>query len=127
MFSLLHWLRQSPTAYCSQPHAVLTPVQKRLSQQYSPDGFPQPDSDDDFANGSISVFRLLFDIAAENLKAHDDLPPSNFDYDEAMRSNVMDAIFEVLTKDSQPVEIDSAGHTLYAMDGNKDLLMSNPF
>ena len=34
----------------------------------------------------------------------------------------MDAIFEVLTKDSQPIEIDSIGHTLYAMDGNKDLL-----
>jgi hypothetical protein len=102
-------------------------VQKRLSRQYSPDGFPQPDSDDDFANVSISVRRSLFDIAAENLKAHDDLPPSDFDYDEAMRSDVMDAVLDVLTKDSQPVEIDSTGHTLYAMDGNEDLLMSNPF
>ena len=41
-----------------------------LSLQYSPDGFPQPDSDDDFADVSISVHHLLFDIAAENSKAH---------------------------------------------------------
>ncbi|EDR08926.1 uncharacterized protein LACBIDRAFT_326552 [Laccaria bicolor S238N-H82] len=98
--------------YGSQPRrAALTPVQKCLSRPYSLDGFPQPDSDDDFANLSIPIRRSLFDIAAENLKAHDDLPLSDFDYDEAMRSDVMDAIFEVLTKDSQPVEVDSTGHT----------------